>query len=75
MTIYDATQHAEALSHFDRHDSNAKTYARVFNRLLQKGSLALMGHQKRYDPWAAGAHAGTFRGKQIAMVAGAALSA
>ncbi|WP_407315347.1 diaminobutyrate--2-oxoglutarate transaminase family protein [Pseudomonas sp. nanlin1] len=40
MTTYDATQHAEALSHFDRYDSNAKTYARVFNRMLQKGSLS-----------------------------------
>jgi diaminobutyrate-2-oxoglutarate transaminase len=34
--------------------------------------LALMLYHKRYDAWTPGAHAGTFRGNQIAMVAGTA---
>ena len=34
--------------------------------------LALIAYNKRYDKWNPGAHAGTFRGNQIALVAGAA---
>jgi diaminobutyrate-2-oxoglutarate transaminase len=34
--------------------------------------LALVAYNKRYDKWNPGAHAGTFRGNQIALVAGAA---
>jgi diaminobutyrate-2-oxoglutarate transaminase len=34
--------------------------------------LALVVYDQRYDLWKPGAHAGTFRGNQIAMVAGAA---
>jgi diaminobutyrate-2-oxoglutarate transaminase len=34
--------------------------------------IALVAYDERYDVWQAGAHAGTFRGNQIAMVAGAA---
>ncbi|MBV9847663.1 MAG: diaminobutyrate--2-oxoglutarate transaminase family protein [Kutzneria sp.] len=33
--------------------------------------LALVAYDARYDAWSPGAHAGTFRGNQIAMVAGA----
>lgn len=33
--------------------------------------LALLAYHSRYDVWEPGAHAGTFRGNQIAMVAGA----
>lgn len=34
--------------------------------------LALVAYDERYDVWEAGAHAGTFRGNQIAMAAGVA---
>lgn len=34
--------------------------------------LALIAYDAKYDKWAPGAHTGTFRGNQIAMVAGAA---
>jgi diaminobutyrate-2-oxoglutarate transaminase len=34
--------------------------------------LALIAYHRRYDKWQAGAHAGTFRGNQIALVSGAA---
>jgi diaminobutyrate-2-oxoglutarate transaminase len=34
--------------------------------------LAVLAYDKRYDKWLPGAHAGTFRGNQIALVAGAA---
>lgn len=34
--------------------------------------LALVAYDERYDVWQAGAHAGTFRGNQIAMAAGVA---
>ncbi len=34
--------------------------------------LAVLAYHKRFDQWQPGAHAGTFRGNQIAMVAGAA---
>jgi diaminobutyrate-2-oxoglutarate transaminase len=34
--------------------------------------LSLLLYHQRYDQWVPGAHAGTFRGNQIAMVAGAA---
>ncbi|WP_199179995.1 diaminobutyrate--2-oxoglutarate transaminase family protein [Chromobacterium sinusclupearum] len=34
--------------------------------------LSLLLYHEKYDTWQAGAHAGTFRGNQIAMVAGAA---
>lgn len=34
--------------------------------------LAVLAYHARYDTWSPGAHAGTFRGNQIAMVAGAA---
>lgn len=34
--------------------------------------LALVAYHERYDRWLPGAHAGTFRGNQIALVAGAA---
>jgi diaminobutyrate-2-oxoglutarate transaminase len=34
--------------------------------------MALVAYHRRYDKWLSGAHAGTFRGNQIAMVAGAA---
>jgi diaminobutyrate-2-oxoglutarate transaminase len=34
--------------------------------------LALVAYHKRYDKWNPGSHSGTFRGNQIALVAGAA---
>lgn len=34
--------------------------------------LALIAYDAKYDKWAPGAHTGTFRGNQIAMIAGAA---
>jgi diaminobutyrate-2-oxoglutarate transaminase len=34
--------------------------------------LAVVAYHKKYDKWNPGAHTGTFRGNQIAMVAGAA---
>lgn len=34
--------------------------------------LAIVAYHKKYDKWSPGAHTGTFRGNQIAMVAGAA---
>ena len=34
--------------------------------------LALVAYHQKYDSWAPGAHAGTFRGNQIALVSGAA---
>lgn len=34
--------------------------------------LAVMAYHRKYDAWAPGAHAGTFRGNQIALVSGAA---
>lgn len=34
--------------------------------------LAVLAYHKRYDKWLPGAHTGTFRGNQVAMVAGAA---
>ncbi|MEV8515103.1 diaminobutyrate--2-oxoglutarate transaminase family protein [Dactylosporangium sp. NPDC051484] len=37
--------------------------------------LALVLYHERYDVWQPGAHAGTFRGNQVAMVAGAATMA
>lgn len=35
--------------------------------------LAVVAYHEKYDVWAPGAHAGTFRGNQIAMAAGAAV--
>lgn len=37
--------------------------------------LAVLAYHDRYDTWEPGAHAGTFRGNQLAMVAGAATMA
>ncbi|MEH1098502.1 diaminobutyrate--2-oxoglutarate transaminase family protein [Micromonospora sp. CPCC 205561] len=37
--------------------------------------IALVAYDSRYDTWGPGAHAGTFRGNQIAMIAGAATMA
>lgn len=34
--------------------------------------LSVVAYHKRYDKWSPGAHAGTFRGNQIAMISGAA---
>lgn len=41
---------------------------------MTAGALGMMGNlgHQRYDKWAPGAHAGTFRGNQIALAAGAA---
>ena len=45
----------------------------VLSKALGGGfPLAVVVYDKKYDKWAPGAHAGTFRGNQIGMVAGAA---
>jgi diaminobutyrate-2-oxoglutarate transaminase len=45
----------------------------VLSKALGGGfPLAVVVYHKRYDKWLPGAHAGTFRGNQIAMAAGAA---
>ena len=45
----------------------------VMSKALGGGfPLAVLAYHQRYDQWQPGAHAGTFRGNQIALVAGAA---
>jgi diaminobutyrate-2-oxoglutarate transaminase len=45
----------------------------VMSKALGGGfPLAVLAYHERHDQWAPGAHAGTFRGNQIALVAGAA---
>ena len=45
----------------------------VMSKALGGGfPLAVLAYRSRYDVWRPGAHAGTFRGNQIALVAGAA---
>lgn len=45
----------------------------VLSKALGGGfPLAVIAYHKKFDKWSPGAHAGTFRGNQIAMVAGAA---
>jgi diaminobutyrate-2-oxoglutarate transaminase len=45
----------------------------VMSKALGGGfPLAVVAYHKRYDKWQPGAHAGTFRGNQIALAAGAA---
>lgn len=45
----------------------------VLSKALGGGfPLAVLAYHRRYDQWLPGAHAGTFRGNQIGLVAGAA---
>ncbi len=58
---------------FAHEESGIVPDAIVMSKALGGGfPLAAIAYHKRYDKWAPGAHAGTFRGNQIALVSGAA---
>jgi diaminobutyrate-2-oxoglutarate transaminase len=60
-------------SMFAHEDSGIVPDAIVLSKALGGGfPMALLCYNKKYDTWAPGTHAGTFRGNQIAMVSGAA---
>lgn len=60
-------------SFFAFEESGIVPDAVVMSKALGGGfPLAVLAYHERYDQWQPGAHAGTFRGNQIALVAGAA---
>jgi diaminobutyrate-2-oxoglutarate transaminase len=60
-------------NHFAFEESGILPDAVVLSKALGGGfPLAVLAYHKRYDQWLPGAHTGTFRGNQIALVAGAA---
>ena len=63
-------------SMFAHEESGIVPDAVILSKALGGGfPLALLAYHKRYDKWKPGAHTGTFRGNQIALVAGAATMA
>jgi diaminobutyrate-2-oxoglutarate transaminase len=61
---------------FAHEESGIVPDAIILSKALGGGfPLALLAYHKRFDKWQAGAHTGTFRGNQIALVAGAATMA
>ncbi|HJU99684.1 MAG TPA: diaminobutyrate--2-oxoglutarate transaminase family protein [Burkholderiaceae bacterium] len=61
---------------FAHEESGIVPDAVILSKALGGGfPLSLLAYHSRYDKWTAGAHAGTFRGNQIALVAGAATMA
>lgn len=59
---------------FAHEESGIVPDAIIMSKALGGGfPLALVAYHKRYDKWHPGAHTGTFRGNQIALVAGAAV--
>lgn len=58
---------------FAHEESGIVPDAIIMSKALGGGfPLALVAYHKRYDKWNPGSHSGTFRGNQIALVAGAA---
>ena len=58
---------------FAHEESGIIPDAIILSKALGGGfPLSVIAYHKRYDKWSPGAHAGTFRGNQIAMISGAA---